>query len=92
MNKTVTMFQSALIAFAFSMITALTMYAITRNANNSDKTKEQISLKADKTYVDKQDDDIKRQVNEVKIDLSQSVEVIRTDVREIRNILLNQKK
>lgn len=80
-----------LVTFALQIIGGLVLYSFTRAYSADDKTKEEIKLKADKTYVDKQDDIIRLEVKEVKSDLKESVDVIRGDVKEIRNYIMNKK-
>lgn len=94
MNKSATLFQAALLAFVFSMITALTMFAINRSANGSDKTKEELKLKADKTYVDTQDNKLDERIN-TKAD-KDVIKIMQDDLKDIkentRMIINNQLK
>lgn len=91
MNKTVVWWQVAIFTFLLNIVTGLVILSFTRGANGYDKTKEEITKKADKTYVDQQDNVIRQEVKEIKTDLKESVEVIRGDVKEIRNYIMTHK-
>lgn len=89
MNKTVTMWVAGLISFAFSILTGITMFAFNRTASGNDRIKDELSKKADKTYVDQQLD--KKVDKEAFNIVVKNTEETREDVRMILK-LLNEKK
>lgn len=91
MNKTVTMWVAGLISFIFSLLTAITMYAFSRSANGSDKIKEEISRKADKTYVDHQDKILDEKINRETQERQKTIDRIDSNLTEIRNYIMKEK-
>lgn len=80
MNKNPTWWQTLLLTLACSIVTALFSWGLTRGGESSDSTRKDIELlnqnKADKLYVDQQDDDIKVTVIQNKLDQDKKNDLI----------------
>lgn len=91
MNKTVTWWQVLIFTCALNILTGLVVFGFTRSVNGYDDTRNEIKLKADKTYVDAQDVRIENKVNEVKNDVDKTINRIDDNLKEIRSYILKQK-
>lgn len=91
MNNQIRVWQAALINFIFSVLTGFIVLGFTRTGAAVDKNDETIKQLAPYTYVDARDAEIKKQVDTQRMELQQSVGVIRDDVKEIRNYIMTKK-
>jgi len=92
MNKTPTWWQTILLTLICSLITAAFSWGLIRSGTTSDKTNEVINQKADKVYVDKQDERLDEKID-TKVD-KEAFKLVTEDLKDIkentRMIIKNQ--